>query len=84
MEIILERQPRKYLESVDKPTRKKLCKALEGLKNLEGDIVRLSGKSRPLYRLKIDHYRIIFAYEGGELIIVETIDTRTNIKYRRF
>lgn len=33
---------------------------------------------------KIAHYRIIFAYSGGEIIIIEAIDTRTNIKYRRY
>jgi len=83
MELRLEKQPQKYLASVDAPTRKKLEKALEGLKNLDGDIVRLGG-AKNMYRLKIAHYRIIFSYSGGEIIIVETIDTRTNIKYRRY
>ena len=83
MEIVLKKQPRKYLASVDMDTRKKLGRALEGLRELKGDIVRLAGK-KGLYRLKIEHYRIIFSYTGGKIIIVETIDTRTNIKYRRF
>ena len=82
MEIKLQKQPQKYLASVDAPTRKKLWAALEKLKELDGDLVRLAG-TQNLYRYKISHYRIIFSYEGGELIIVETIDTRTNIKYRR-
>lgn len=81
MEIRLEKQPRKYLESVDEPTRKKLWKALEKLRQLEGDIVPLKGK-RNLYRYKILHYRIIFRWIRGELVIsVIEIDTRTNIKY---
>ena len=83
MEIKLEKQPQKYLASVDTPTRKKLERALDGLTRLEGNIVRLSG-TKNLFRCKIDHYRIIFSYSGGQLIIVETIDTRTNIKYRRY
>ena len=83
MEIVLRKQPQKYLASVDANTRKKLNRALDGLKELEGDIVKLSGKKN-LYRLKIEHYRVIFAYSGGEIIVVETIDTRTNIKYRRY
>lgn len=83
MEIKLEKQPMKYLSSVDKPTREKLYKALEKLSRLEGDIVRLSGTDN-LYRYKLNHYRIIFSYNGGEIIIVETIDTRTNVKYRRY
>ena len=81
MEIRLEKQPRKYLKSVDEPTRKKLWKALEKLRQLEGDIVPLKGK-RNLYRYKILYYRIIFRWIRGELVIsVIEIDTRTNIKY---
>ena len=82
MELILKKQPKKYLAAADAATREKLWKALDGLKRLEGNIVKLQGKDN-LYRLKIDHYRIIFQYNGTEFIIVETIDTRTNIKYRR-
>ena len=83
MNLELKKQPRKYLSSVDAPTRSKLEKALEGLKELKGDIVHLSGTHNK-YRLKIEHYRVIFSYSGGKIIIVETIDTRTNIKYRRY
>ena len=84
MELVLEKQPRKYLASVDKPTREKLTRALDGLLNLEGDIVKLKGKKKNYYRLKIDHYRVIFIYNGDEIIIVNTIDSRTNIKYREY
>lgn len=83
MKIQLEKQPGKYLASVDEATRIKLCRALERLKNLEGNIAKLRGKQN-LFRMKIEHYRIIFQYSGGEIIIVQTIDTRTNIKYRRY
>lgn len=83
MELRLKKQPKKYLASVDRPTREKLEAALEGLKELKGDIVHLSG-TKNMFRLKLDHYRIIFAYSGGTIIIVETINTRTNIKYRRY
>ena len=83
MEIKLEKQPVKYLASLDSPTRAKLVRALEGLKELKGDIVKLKGTDN-LYRLKINHYRIIFKYDGKEIIIVSTINTRTNIKYSRF
>lgn len=83
MELILKKQPKKYLSSVDAPTRRKLEKALEDLKELKGDIVHLGG-TKNKYRLKIDHYRVTFSYSGGKIIIVEAIDTRTNIKYRRY
>ena len=83
MELKLEKQPRKYLASVDANTRIKFYRALDKLKNLEGNIVRLSG-SNDLFRMKIDHYRSLFRYSGGQIIVVETINTRTNIKYRRY
>ncbi len=81
MEILLEKQPQKYLKSVDTKTRDKLNKALNRLARLEGDIVPLSGyKNR--YRYKIAHFRIIFEWRKGEIVIkVIEINTRTNIKY---
>lgn len=83
MEIRLKKQPQKYLAGVDENTRTKLLKALDKIKNLEGDIVCINPKEH-LFRFKIAHYRIIFSYSGGEIIIVEAINTRTNIKYRRY
>lgn len=81
METMLEKQPRKYLASVDINTRRKLYKALEQLSTLEGDIKRLKGQDN-LYRYKIAHYRILFSInKAGQLIIVSTINARTNIKY---
>lgn len=82
MEIVLKKQPQKYLAAVDANTRKKLYNALDGLANLEGNIVKLKGMSNRC-RLKIDHYRIIFEYDSakGQVIIVSAINTRTNIKY---
>ncbi len=81
MELKLKKQPQKYLASVDAPTRNRLLRALDQLSRLEGDIVPLSG-SKNKYRYKIPHYRIIFEWVKGELVItVIEINTRTNIKY---
>ena len=81
MKIRLRKQPQKYLASVDENTRKKLYKALDQLKHLEGDIKPLAGK-KDMYRYKIAHYRIIFEWVKGEIVItVIEINTRTNIKY---
>lgn len=81
MELILKKQPQKYLRSVDAKTRQKLYRALEQLSRLEGNIVPLAGYvSR--YRYKIDHYRIVFDWIRGQIVItVIEINTRTNIKY---
>ncbi len=81
MEIVLKKQPRKYLEGADEPTRKKLYKALDKLSRLEGDIVPLAG-TKNRYRFKIAHYQIVFEWEKGQIVItVIEINTRSNIKY---
>lgn len=81
MEVRLKKQPKKYLDSVDAATRKKLYKALDGLPKFKGDIKRIQGKDN-MYRLKIAHYRFLFSVDlDGQIIIVSTINTRTNIKY---
>ena len=81
MEIRLKKQAQKYLDSVDEPTRKKLYKALNQLAQLEGDIRPLKGTQNQ-YRYKIQHYRILFEWIKGEIIItVIEINTRTNMKY---
>lgn len=83
MEILLQKQAIKYLASTDEPTRNKLYKALDGLKELNGNIVKLKGTDN-FYRLKIEHYRIVFSVDKGALkVIVISINTRTNTKYRR-
>lgn len=83
MGIHLKKQPQKYLASVDTNTREKLNRALNKPKELDGNIVCINPKES-LYRFKISYYRIIFSYQDGKIIIVEAVDTRTNIKYRRY
>jgi len=81
--IVYNKQPQKYLAKVPATTYNKLIKACEGLATASGDIVKLKGSN--YYRLKIDHYRIIFTYDKEiEQILIEEINTRTNIKYRRY
>ncbi len=81
MEIKLKKRAQKYLDSVDEATRSKLYKALDRLSRMEGDIVRLKG-TQNRYRYKIEHYRILFEWVKGEIVItVIEINTRTNIKY---
>lgn len=81
LEVKLKKRAQKYLDGVDANTRAKLYRALNRLSRLEGDIVPLKGmKNR--YRYKIEHYRILFEWVKGEIVItVIEINTRTNIKY---
>lgn len=81
VEIKLKKQAQKYLDSVDSNTRTKLYAALDKLSRLEGDIVKLAGKHN-IYRYKIAHYRILFEWVKGDIVItVIEINTRTNIHY---
>ena len=81
--VTLKKQPQEYLSKVDSNTYKKLRKALDGLEEWKGDIVKL--KNSDYYRLKIPQYRFIFTYDNGiNVIAVEEINTRTNIHYGRY
>ena len=83
LQVKLKKQPQKYLAKVNRETYEMLRKALRGLEKWKGYIVRIGNTS--YYRLKIPHYRIIFEYNKGiNVIEVEEINTRTNIKYRRY
>lgn len=81
MQVILKKQAQKYLDGLDAKTSKKLYRALDKLAQLDGDIKPLKGKPN-YYRYKIEHYRILFTWVKGDIIIVVVeINTRTNIKY---
>ncbi|MCL2861091.1 MAG: addiction module toxin RelE [Firmicutes bacterium] len=83
LKILFNKQPQKYLNKVPDNVSDKLIKACNGLLTASGDIVKLKGTN--YYRLKIEQYRIIFTYDKElEQILIEEINTRTNIKYRRY
>ena len=66
----------------------KIDDALDGLQNLDGDIVKLSGRKNE-YRLKIPPFRIIFQIIGvaddtdstktKKVIVVTRINTRGDV-----
>ena len=67
----------KTLESYDKTTRIRLVEAINIIPR--GDIKKLQGeKFPPLFRLRIGKYRVIYHFEGEELLIVK-IDTRGDV-----
>ena len=70
MQIEKSNQAKKYLKSLDAPAREKLERAIEGLKEGKGDIIKLKGKN--LYRLKTPPFRVGFTlnYESGTIEIV--------------
>ena len=70
MHIEKSKQVKKYLSSLDASTRGKLERAIDGLKEGKGDIIKL--KSKNMYRLKIPPFRIGFTldYENDVIDIV--------------
>jgi len=70
LQIEKSNQAKKYLKSLDAPAREKLERAIEGLKEGKGDIIKLKGKN--LYRLKTPPFRVGFTlnYESGTIEIV--------------
>ena len=70
MNIEKSKQVKKYLKSLDSSTREKLNRAIDGLKEGNGDIIKLKGRN--MYRLKIPPFRIGFSlnYESNTIDVV--------------
>lgn len=84
--MVIAKAAQKVLDKADKPTAKKLNKALTNIQNNTGHIEPLKqiqrGMEDDLYRYKMEHYRIIFKRTPGELTI-KSITTKSNTKFRR-
>jgi toxin-antitoxin system, toxin component, relE family len=79
-EVLLKKQPQKFLDKLPEPSRGKLDLAIKGLEELSGDICPLRGAGRNMYRLKIYHYRAIFEIDLEKgVVTVQEINTRGDI-----
>ena len=88
MEVVLKKQPEKYMDKCTQNDYDKIDDALDGLQNLDGDIVKLSGRKNE-YRLKIPPFRIIFqiidvaddtdSTKTKKVIVVTRINTRGDV-----
>lgn len=77
MNILYYKQAKKQIQSMDKKTATCIITGINNLPN--GDIKLLQGKNvPPLYRLRIDKYRIIYLLEGQDYKILK-IDTRGDV-----
>ena len=84
MEIRYARSAAKSLESLDKPTKQRIRKGIQGLtqKPPEGDIKTMQGYSDGRLRLRVGKYRIVYRYgtEGHlEILHVMEIGSRGDI-----
>ena len=80
MRILLKKQARTYLESVDQYTRKRFSSALEKLIRLQGDIVQLKDQGN-LYRFRNKRFRIHFTVEGSSIIVQSISPSQQPIDY---
>ena len=87
MNIILSKQSEKMLKKTDKNTEHKIWKYIDRIpKGLGISKLHLShGGSfdRDLYRVKLEHYRIIFEKKENGDIYIEKILAKTDAKFRR-
>ena len=70
MEINYSKAAVKYIHGLDKPSKQRIKKGIEGIPN--GDIKPLSGSSR-LYRLRVGDWRIVFSYPDENIVLIEKI-----------
>ena len=72
MEIKVEKQVLKYINSQDKPTKQRLKTALAGLLENppKGDITPLINNP-PLQRLRVGSLRVIFCEDNGIIRVVK-------------
>lgn len=84
MRIEYSRKAVKYINSLDRPTKQRIKKGIEGLTENppKGDIKPLKGYSDGKKRLRIGKYRIIYNYlpDGDvEILFIFDVDSRGDI-----
>jgi len=70
MQIEYSRLAVKYINSQDKPTKKRLKDAIEKIP--QGDIKKLKGLENE-YRLRVGDLRVLFTIEGNMIIIYDIL-----------
>lgn len=76
MEIQYSKRAVKVIDRMDKPTKQRMRKAIEGLPY--GDIVPLEGADG-YYRLRVGDWRVIFSYIDDSSILVSKIAPRGEV-----
>ena len=77
MRIEYSKKAAKYISSLDRPTKQRIKKAIEGLTEQppKGDIKPLQGFSDGRRRLRVGKYRIVYyCLQNGEIEILYIID----------
>ncbi len=83
MKISASEQVADWLSSLPPEPKRRVCAALRGLEDWQGDIKSLRAELEGFYRLRIGGYRIAYRVMGGQLIQLEYPDTR-DVVYETF
>ncbi len=84
MQIEYSKKAAKYISGLDRPTKQRIQKAIEGLTEEppRGDIKALQGYTDGMRRLRVGKYRIIYKImENGEIrvLYIVNIDSRGDV-----
>ncbi|MCI8377034.1 MAG: type II toxin-antitoxin system RelE/ParE family toxin [Lachnospiraceae bacterium] len=84
MRIEYSKRAAKYINSLDRPSKQRIKKAIEGLTEQppKGDIRMLQGFSDGRKRLRVGKYRIIYNYLPSgevEILYIVNVDSRGDI-----
>ena len=84
MEIQFKKRAVKAIEQMDKPTKQRIRRAIEGLTLVppKGDIKQMQGYRDGRYRLRVGQYRIIYRYDNDgavEILLILDIGARGDI-----
>ena len=83
--IIFSKSAQKFLNKIDKTTRKKLEKNILSLSPEIDERLKQIDKKRDqtnTYRRKLAHYRIVYQVQTNGILITH-IDTKTNFKFKK-
>lgn len=84
MQIEYSKKAAKYIDGLDRPTKQRIKKAIEGLTEQppKGDIKLLQGFTDGRKRLRVGKYRIVYNYRLDwkiEILYIIDVDSRGDI-----
>jgi mRNA interferase RelE/StbE len=84
MKVSYSKSAKKYLENLDRNTKKIIREGIDGLKETppKGDIRPLHGYLKGFFRLRIGQYRIVFKYiseNNKKKLIIDDIGARGGV-----
>lgn len=76
MQIEYSNKAAKYINALDKPTKRRIREAIEGLTGQPpvGDIKTMQGFADGQLRLRVGKYRVVYKYIGANAVVLYIIE----------